>query len=329
MGVHDGSHKIENTNDQYIKKREDIDMHNRRIDNLKTICMTNSTNNLKYAINMECLINYTINSLSETLFWEYYQQATAFYKIDTANSHELTFDSVRSVSKLFDQSLSQSNAEQTTYNLQPTICTKANRINNRYYLEFDGSKKQRMISDINLNASAGEEDIINIFIVYYIDSFGGSYWTRCGLYGADNGGFDAFTSFSPHGDLIVSKTTNDHIVIGKSVTNGRSPIADFQNKANAGEIGKWICLSVHWNIPSETSYVYCNGKKLTDFTSRSSIGSTQMTFGDLNPSSIAPFFGKIASFLLYKNKRMSKHDILIHHKVLCKWYGVDHDEIIF
>ena len=327
MGVHDGSHKIHENGDEYHKKRDDIDMKGRRIDNLKTVCMTDNTTNLKYAINMECLLNYTTAQLSETLYWEYYQTATAYYKIDTANSHEVTFDSVRSVSKLFDQSLSQDDAEQTTYNLQPTICTKANRINKRYYLEFNGS--QRMISNINLNVNAGEEDIINIFIVYYIDSFGGTYWTRCGLFGADNGGFDVFASFSPQGDLIVSKTTNDHIVIGKNVTNGRAPIADYKSKSNAGETNQWICLSVHWNIPTETSYVYCNGKILTEFTNRSSVGSTQMTFGDLNPQSIAPFFGKIASFLLYKNKRMTHRDILLHHKVMCKWYSVDHNEIIF
>ena len=127
----------------------------------------------------------------------------------------------------------------------------------------------------------------------------------------------------------MSGTVNDHIVIGQNIINGRTPIADYQSKANAGEIGKWICLSVHWNIPTETSFVYTNGKKLVDFTSRTSQGSKIMTFGDLNPSGIAPFNGKIASFLLYKNKRMTSRDILLHHKVLCKWYGVDHDEIIF
>ena len=326
MGKHDGTHKFSQTSDEYIKNREDIDMNNRRIDNLKTVCMTDISN-LKYAINMECLLNYITTQLSETLFWEYYQRATAFYKIDTANSHEVTFDSVRSVSKLFDQSLSQDHAEQTTYNLQPSLCSKGNRINKRYYLEFNGS--QRMISSIDLNVANGEEDIVNIFILYYIDSFSGTYWCRCGLFGHDNGQFDKFIAFSDQGDLIVSGTVNDHIVIGKNTTNGKSPTADYQTKANAGSLNQWICLSVHWNISSETSYVYCNGKNISDFTSRTSAGSTQMTFGDLNPNGIAPFYGKIVCFLLYKNKRMSHRDILLHHKVLCNWYGVDHDEITF
>ena len=99
-------------------------MNGRRIDNLKTVCMTNSISNLKYAINMECLLNYTYTQLSEALFWEYYQKADAFYHLPTSNNHEVTFDpTTRKVSKLFDQSLSQDNASQTTSSLQPTICT--------------------------------------------------------------------------------------------------------------------------------------------------------------------------------------------------------------
>ena len=325
MGKLDGIN-IHHT-DQYHKKNEDIDMKGRRIDNLKTVCMTDHTTNLSYAINMKCLLNYTYTQLSETLFWEYYQGATAFYKIDIGNSNEVTFDSVRSVSKIFDQSLSQDHAEQTTYNLQPTLCTKSNRVNKRYYLEFNGS--QRMISDINLNVASGDEDIVNVFIVYQIKGLSTSYWTSSGLFGQDAMGFHRFISFSHFGDLIISSTVNDMTVIGKNVTNGRTPISDYQPKAHAGELNKWICLSVHWNVPSETSYVYCNGKKFGKFSALSRIGSSQMTFADINPNGKASLNGYISSFLLYKNKRMTSRDILLHHSVLCKWYGVDHDPITF
>ena len=70
---------------------------------------------------------------------------------------------------MFDQSLSQDDAEKQTISLQPTLCTKANRINKRYYLEV--SATQRMISDINLNPGSGEEDIVNIFIVYKLNFY--------------------------------------------------------------------------------------------------------------------------------------------------------------
>ena len=328
MGNLDGMNKIHHS-DEFHEKRENINMHGKSIDNLKTICMNDQRTNLKYCINMECLLNFSYTHLCETIFWEKYQQAIALYKIDTSNSHEVNFDqTTRKVTILFNQSLSQSSATQTSANLKPTISTKANRVNNRYYLEFNGS--QRMISDIDLNPASGEEDIVNIFSVCKISQFGGSYWARCGRFGHDNSFFDKFVSFSPSGDLIVSATTNDHIAIGQNATNGRTPIAPYKTMANAGELDKWICLSIHWNLPIETSYVYCNGKKLCEYTSRSSVGSTQLTFGDINPSGIAPFFGNISCFLLYKNRRISERDIELRHHVLCsKWYNIDHDPITF
>ena len=211
MGILDGTNKIHHS-DEFHKKNENINMNNRSIDNLKTICMNDSSTNLRYAINMECLLNYTYTQLSETLFWEYYQRATAFYKIDTANSHEITFDdTTRKVSKLFDQSLSQDNAEQITANLQPILCTKANRVNKRYYLQFNGS--QRMISDINLNPASGEEDIVNIFIVYKLNSIPTHYWVN-GIFGHDDAGYDKFLGLAP-GNLIVSGTQNNFINIAQ------------------------------------------------------------------------------------------------------------------
>ena len=170
------------------------------------------------------------------------------------------------------KSLSQDNAEQTSTSLQPSLCTKPNRVNKQYFLEFNAS--QQMISNIDLNPAAGEDDIINVFIIYKITSFGVIYWTPRGLYGHDDHGFDTFISFSPSGDLVVSSTTNDHIVIGQNITNGRTPITDYKTKANTGELNKWICLSVHWNLRSKISYVYCNGKKLCNFNAHTSMKST-------------------------------------------------------
>ena len=54
-----------------------------------------------------------------------------------------------------------------------------------------------------------------------------------------------------------------------------------------------------------------------------------MTFGDVNPNGYAGFNGSIAFFALYKEKVISNFDIKLHHKVLCKWYSVDHDPISF
>ena len=326
MGVHDGSHKIDQTNDQYIKKREDIDMHNRRIDNLKTICMTDSTSNLNFAINMNCLLNYSFTRLCQTLMWEYYQQANSFYIFPTSNSHELTYDSVtRKVSKIFDQSLSQDDAYQSDMVKMPVICDKNNRINNRYYIEFTGS--ERLLSDIDLNPAVGADDIVNIFIVYKLNSIPVHYWVN-GVCGHDDGGYDKFIGLYTN-NLIISGTVNNFINIGTGAVNGYQPYVAFKNKANASALNVWICLSVHWNIASEKSFVYINGQKICEFTSRVSIGSNKLTIGDLNPNGVSGMDGSIASFLLYKKKMVSR-DILLHHHVFCsQWFNIDHEPITF
>ena len=173
MGRLTGDHIFHHNAGKYHKKNENINMRNKSMYNLKTLCV-NQTINLKYAINAECLVNYTYTQLCETIVWEYYKKADAFYKIDAANHTELIYDAeTRKVSKLYDQSLSQDNAEQLTSANQPTLCSKANPLNKRCYLEFNGSK--RMISNIDFNPASGQDDIVNIFIVYKLNSFSGSY----------------------------------------------------------------------------------------------------------------------------------------------------------
>ena len=125
-------------------------------------------------------INYYRVNLSETLFWEYYRKhAPSIYRFDRGlNNRELVYNSTtRKVSKTIDQSLQENDAVQSNINFQPTICTKSEKVGNRYFLKFDGA--QGMISDINLNAVRGEKDITNIFIVYRIKAYDvNNYWTR-------------------------------------------------------------------------------------------------------------------------------------------------------
>ena len=46
MGILDGANKIHHS-DEFHKKRENINMHGRSIDNLKTICMNDSSTYLR------------------------------------------------------------------------------------------------------------------------------------------------------------------------------------------------------------------------------------------------------------------------------------------
>ena len=272
--------------------------------------------------------DYRVN-LSETLFREYYiKYASSIYKFDRgSNNSELVYNcTTRKVSTTIHQALQENDAAQNTLNFQPTICTKSEKVGNRYFLKFNGG--QGMVSSINLNTVSEENDIRNIFIVYKIKAYdANNYWTRNGLFGHDDGGFDKFVSFSPNSDLIVSDTTNNYIIIGSNPILTKQPIAPYKNKANAGVINKWICLSIHWDnytTPAAgASKVYCNGQKLTDFQSRSSVGSTKMTFGDINISGIAPFKGDISFFWVYKGRLINEKDILLHRHVLCNWFNID------
>ena len=282
------------------------------------------------AISLSYLRSHIYSNLSETLLWEYYTRyGTALYRLERGISTEVVIDNTtRKISKLYDQTLYENHAEQTTSANQPTLCTSTTKINNRYYLNFNGS--QRMLSNIDLNVASGGQDIVNIFIVYKLNSFTGSGMWRNGLFGHDNLGYDKFVAFGPSGDLVLSGTTNDYIVIGPNSVNGVTPISPYLSEANAGELNKWCCLSIHWNVPAgvNKSSVWCNGKKLCDFTARTSAGSNQMTFGDLNPGGTAGLDGSIAFFGLYKERVISDPDIKLHHRVLCKnWYKIDHDII--
>ena len=167
--------------------------------------------------------------------WEYYTK----YTTNTnrfgrgSNDNELVFDTTtRKVSKTIDQGLEENDAVQNTTNLQSLLCTKSEKVGNRYFLKFDGT--QRLISYINLNAVSGAKDIVNVFRVYRIKTYdANNYRVRNGSFGHDYRGYDKFVSFGPSGDLVVSGSTNDHIVIGSNSVLRRQPLAPYKYKANA------------------------------------------------------------------------------------------------
>ena len=185
-----------------------------------------------------------------------------------------------------------------------------------------------MVIDINFNAVSGEKDIVNIFIVYRIKAYNANtYWVRNGLFGHDDRGHDKFVSYSPNGDLVVSGTTNNFIIIGRNPIQTKQPIVPYKTKGNAGEINKWVCLSIHWDnytTPATgAGKVYCNRQKLADIQSRSSPDSTKMTFGNISISRIAPFKGDISFLAVYKGRLINEKDILLHHNVLCNLFNID------
>ena len=150
--------------------------------------------------------------------------------------------------------------------------------------------------------------------------FVNNYWIRNGLFGNNNGGFDKFIAFAPNGELVTSDDKHDYNVIGSRHVNGKYPLANFKTKANAGELNKLICLSVHWDNYTtpvgNNSSIYCNGKKLANFHSKVTTGSAQMTLSDITLDGAALLNGNIAIFAVQKNKLIDEKDILLHHYVL-------------
>ena len=127
-----------------------------------------------------------------------------------------------------------------------------------------------------MNPISGKKDI-NVFVVYKLNSISsGSIWLK--------GGYDKFACFAnpTTRELIIGGDSGDFIVIGS--------ISAFKTKANAGDLNKWICLSIHWDMHSSPatnkSSVYCNGKKLASFTAKTSSGDSQITLGDIKKTGV-------------------------------------------
>ena len=255
------------------------------------------------------------------------ENAECMYLVKRGGKDELIYDpTTRTISTLFDKTLSGLGAVQTVVAQRPVLSTTKNA--KRYSLKFTGRK--RMISNINLNPPSGGQDLVHVVILFKL-KFRGAGNFRNGLFGHDNGGWDKFVAFTPNtNNLIISGTNKD----GSEYNGGfnvQVTASDWQTKADASELNKWCCMSIHWDVPAGNGKSSCwvNGKKVKSFTARTSAGSNQMTFGDLDPNGIAGLNGNIQLFLLYKGFGMADLIIKAHHKMLCERFYIDHDPITF
>ena len=101
-------------------------------------------------------------------------------------------------------------------------------------------------------------------------------------------------------------------------------VGPYLTNANASVEGRWICLSVHWDVPggNDASSYYCNGALLGCFTSRTSLGYNKMVFGDLDVGGLAGLEGDIAYFALIKGRKLTNQDILSCHRALTSYYAI-------
>ena len=289
-------------------------------------------NDGKITVNDSHLTNHIQNIFSDLYIDECFKNyANCMYKIDKGTELTLADSTTRKIGVLKDNTFHELDANQSTTSHQPKLCTKANKINNRYHIEFTSANSERMISQIDLNPGTNQADIVNIFIVYKLNSrTTTNYWVNNGLFGHDNTGFDKFDCFGQNGTngaetlMIAGVNGPDVNLVGPSSYYGYSVLNGYKTNANAGELNKWICLSIHWDVPggSNKSSVWYNNQQLGSFTPKTSPGSTQMTFGDINPGGIAPLDVSIAFFGLYKDFVLSDDLIKLHHKVLTNRYSI-------
>ena len=248
--------------------------------------------------------------------------ASCVYQIDRANNQNIKMNSSRKVETIYDKSNEESDAKQTDLSKRPSVCTKVEKHNGRYFLKFNGA--QKMISQVNLN-----NDAVNVFIVYKLNSRGSakSYWNN-GLFGHDNLGYDKFVAYSGS-NLVVSGANNANkcVYIGSAASlQSFNKLADYSTN-DLGELNKWHCLSVHWDNKSsnkvEKSKIYWNKKHIGDFTADNRTGNNTTVFGGLDPSTdIAPLNGNIAFFCVYLNYILDERTILDHHTVLMQRYNI-------
>ena len=70
----------------------------------------------------------------------------------------------------------------------------------------------RLISNVNFNQISGAKDIVNIFIVYKINSYAAQVNWCNGLFGHDNGGYDKLVAFGTgSGNLGISGANPDFV----------------------------------------------------------------------------------------------------------------------
>ena len=244
------------------------------------------------------------------------------YQIDRADGQNVKMDSSRKVETIYDKSNEESDATQTDASKRPTVCTKSEKHNGRYFVKFNGT--QKMISQVDLN-----NDAVNVFIVYRLTSRGSAqaYWNN-GLFGHDNGGFDKFIAHSGS-NIVISGAHNSYkcVYVGPAASLQSFLTLGDYSENDLGELNVWHWLSVHWDNKSspktEKSKIYGNKKHIGDFTADNRTGHITTVFSGLNPNNnIAPLNGSIAFFCVYLDFNLDEKTILDHHTVLMQRYNI-------
>ena len=125
-----------------------------------------------------------------------------------------------------------------------------------------------MLSNINLNPASGGNDIVHVFILFRLKTHAGANANfRNGLFGHDNGGWDKFVSFAANTNNLIIAGANKDGSESNSGFNIQVTSSHWKTNANASELNKWCCMSIHWDVPAgaKKSSCWVNGKKVKSF----------------------------------------------------------------
>ena len=130
-------------------------------------------------------------------------------------------------------------------------------------------------------------------------------------------------------DIGVSYINSSLYITNSSID--MVPNSRWQLKANAKEINKLICLSVHWDKSNigkpHKGNLYVNGKEIVSFSTKynySHNSNTKFYLGSKNKD-----YGKMDGEILYiyiSTRKIKYPEIVLNHYLLCKKFEIDFDE---
>ena len=214
------------------------------------------------------------------------------------------------------------NLSQTDSNKQPLFVKSS--INNKFYcLQYLGSNRNNL--HLNTFQDILSNQHLNFYFVYGLKSLNSSS-NETSLFKITS---NKTTSHPLPFDFGVSYR-NSLLYLTNSSRNSISN-SNWELKANATQIRKLICLSIHWDQNNvrgvKKGNLYVNGKELVSFTTNQKLShsvNTKLYLGSKNKD-----YGKIDGEIFYvfiSTRKMKEKEIGLNHYLLCKKFEIDFDE---
>ena len=296
----------------------DLDMGNHHI--IHAANYSPSSN--QHSVNRKYVTNWSIPNTVANIYNLQMDDEGIFDVKDDYNYIEYT-GSNKKVEKLLNLSRKKDwNFKQDDTNKQPFF--KKSTINNNFYcIQYLGSNSN------NLHLSTSQDILsnqhLNFYFVYGLKSLNSTN-NEVSLFKITSNE----TTSRPLPFSFGVSYWNSLLYITNSSRNS-VPNINWELKANATELNKLICLSVHWDQNNVSGVkkgnLYVNGKEIVSFTTNQKLShNSNMKFylGSKNKD-----YGKIDGEIFYcfiSTRKMKEKEIGLNHYLLCKKFEIDFDE---